>query len=962
MKTPAQDAKRIEALRNYEILDTPPQKAFDDLVKLAAQVCGVPMAAVSLVDSDRQWFKARLGIPLAQTSLDTSICAHGIVEDGDLFIVPDAIKDPRFQDMALVRNDPHIRFYTGARLADSEGHALGMLCVMDHSPRTLNGPQLDALRMLARQVVNQMEMHRELARHERSRDLLESRQKELKHSEHLYHSLVENVPLIILRKDAGGRITFANNALCRVLGRTYEELIGLTDFDLMPQDIAERFRTNDQRVLATGEIMETLEEIPISPARTMIFQLTTIPLFDAEENIVGVQVISKDFTEHHLLQTRLLEAQTDLEKKVRTRTAELEDALSSLKHMKHEASAWKERYELVINSAGLTVYDMDRLTGAVVWSKGASRLLGPGSGTPERTSNEWLELIHPDDRENVHDSIETAIIQGKSFEVQYRLRHNTEDYRWIKDRGFVVPDAEGRCLRVLGMMQDITQQKAAEDAIREQDRLLDQSQDAIMVRDLENHVLYWNQTAQNMYGWSVGEALGRPVQDLLLRGDLAHIPAAEAVALEKGEWSGEVKLYSKDGRELIINSRWTLLRDQDGRPHAFLVTHTDLTERKLLEAKFLRAQRLESVGALASGIAHDLNNIFTPILMSAQLLGNNLDDATRANMLGILNTSARRGSEMVKQVLTFARGSETGPCLVQLKHLLNELEKMMRDTFPRNIRIEKMLKPDIWLVRGDATQLYQVLINLCVNARDAMPNGGVLRMEASNVELTPSGDGNDRQGPHVCLLVSDTGSGMSPEVQAKIFEPFFTTKEIGKGTGLGLSTVMSLVKAHGGEIKAESQEGVGTRFRIHLPAEHAESSETAMVKRTPPMGHGELLLVIDDESAIREIIKTTLEASGYDVRLARDGSEGIALYAAMRERIALVLTDIAMPGMDGSATIRGLKKINPAVKVIALTGLMEPARLEQFSAEGIVLLAKPVSSDKLLVTIDEVLQLKLQRN
>jgi PAS domain S-box-containing protein len=555
-------------------------------------------------------------------------------------------------------------------------------------------------------------------------------------------------------------------------------------------------------------------------------------------------------------------------------------------------------------------------------------------------------------------STEAAIVSGLPYDVQYRLCHDTDEHIWIQDRGFVVPDAHGRCIRVLGLMQDVTQRKLAEDTMREQAALLDHTQDAIMVRNLDNHVLYWNKTAERLYGWTVGEALGRPVHELLLRGELAHLPAAQAAALRQGEWRAEIKVFTKSGKELTVNSRWTVLRDRDGKPNAFLVAHTDLTERKLLEAKFLRAQRLESVGALASGIAHDLNNVFTPILMTSQLLSDPIDDEMRVRMLAILKTSARRGADMVKQVLTFTRGGDDSMGLLQVKHLIVEQAKMMRETFPHNVRIETSVPSDLWLVRADATQIYQILMNLCINARDAMPEGGLLRVEACNLELNPApGDVNKKtpRGPHVCITVADNGAGMPPEVQRRIFEPFFTTKEVGKGTGLGLSTVMTLVKSHGGFVEVQSEVGAGTQFKIHLPADRAQIAESAREMKEAPNGHGELILVADDESAIREILKNTLEAHEFEVLLAEDGAEALAIYATHREKIALVITDLAMPVLDGYATIKALRKMNPEVKWIAVSGLTEPNEREQLPAGGGAILGKPYSQEKLLTTVHKIL-------
>jgi two-component system, cell cycle sensor histidine kinase and response regulator CckA len=704
---PSNEAARMESLKSYAVLDTPAEAAFDDLVHLAAQICGAPMAAVSLVDSDRQWFKARLGIQVCQTNRSNSFCAYGIAQERELFMVPDARLDSRFAQLPLVQEDPHIQFYTGAKLSDSDGHSLGMLCVMDRVPRQLDERQQEAMQILARQVAALLELHRELALHQASRELLERSQRKLLESEALYHSLVDNLPLFLLRKDTAGRITFANKSFCDAWRCSASELLGKTDFDLLPEEIASRFRATDQRVLATGEAVEVVEEITRADGRALHVQTVTSPLSDRRGNTVGVQVFSKDVSEAHRLEMELMRAQDLLETRVGERTAELEAANELLKTTERQANDWKNRYDLIAAASGLAVYDIDRLTGEVFWGSGADNVLGLEPTTLNRAGNEWLELVHPQDREAVMRGMEDAIVNGLSFNIQYRLRRGPDHYRWIQDRGVLVPDAQGRCVRVLGLMEDVTRRKLAEETMREQAALLNQTQDAILVLDLENHVLYWNHTAERLYGWTEGEALGRPIQDLLLRGEISHLPSAHAAAVAKGEWSGEIQVFTKPDKELTVHSRWSLLRDDDGNPNAFLIAHTDVTERKTLEAKFLRAQRLESIGALASGIAHDLNNVFTPILMSAELLAGQLNETTRTNTLAILNSSARRGSEMVKQVLSFARGHDNGPGLVQLKHLLSELEKMMRDTFPPNIRIERNVAPDLLTVRGDATQLYR---------------------------------------------------------------------------------------------------------------------------------------------------------------------------------------------------------------------------------------------------------------
>jgi signal transduction histidine kinase/ActR/RegA family two-component response regulator len=416
---------------------------------------------------------------------------------------------------------------------------------------------------------------------------------------------------------------------------------------------------------------------------------------------------------------------------------------------------------------------------------------------------------------------------------------------------------------------------------------------------------------------------------------------------------------TKDGKEIIVQSRWTRVRDQNEKPKSILVVNTDITQKKQLEAQFLRAQRMESIGTLAGGIAHDLNNVLTPILMTAQLLEAQIHDERVKRLLPILITNARRGANLVKQVLSFARGLEGKFTILQVKHLISEIKQIATETFPKSIEIYTDIPQYLWTVSGDATQLHQVLMNLSLNARDAMPNGGTLRISAENLLI----DKNYAQmnldaqvGSYIVITVTDTGTGIPPDILDRIFEPFFTTKEVGKGTGLGLATVIGIVKSHGGFVKVSSQVGKGTQFKVYLPA--TEAAEILPVEDSElPQGHGELILVVDDEAAIREITKTSLETYNYKTLTACDGIEAVALYAEYRDKISLVLTDMMMPSMDGATTIRTLRKIEPEVKIVAVSGLLSTDKLAQARSNGVnTFLAKPYTTKELLTTINGVLK------
>lgn len=396
----------------------------------------------------------------------------------------------------------------------------------------------------------------------------------------------------------------------------------------------------------------------------------------------------------------------------------------------------------------------------------------------------------------------------------------------------------------------------------------------------------------------------------------------------------------------------TLIYDDQGQPDRLLGIHMDITDKKQMEAQFLRSQRLESLGTLASGIAHDLNNILTPILLVVQLLPLKLGnlDPWVDNKLKILETSAQRGADMVKQILTFARGLEGKRTDLRVNHLLRDIRKLMQQTLPKSIDIYVDVPNDLWAVSGDATQLHQVLMNLCVNARDAMPHGGVLQITAHNLTFDAASAQpypQARLGPYIVVMVTDTGTGIAPAILNRIFDPFFTTKELGKGTGLGLSAVLGIVESHGGFIDVHSDVNQGSQFCLYLPAiPHADTAPPAPAD--PLDGHQATILVIDDEPSICEVIKSMLEAHSYQVILAYDAPSALALLATHHAQIAAIITDIMMPTMDGITALPLLRRISPEVPVIAMSGLnlTDTANTAPYGFQGF--LSKPFTHQDLL--------------
>jgi PAS domain S-box-containing protein len=526
-------------------------------------------------------------------------------------------------------------------------------------------------------------------------------------------------------------------------------------------------------------------------------------------------------------------------------------------------------------------------------------------------------------------------------------------------------DAQGNPKTIIGSMRDITERKKAEEHLRESEeqfRLIAENvADMIAVLDLEGRRIYNSPSYRSVLG-DPGSLKGTDGYQEIHPDDRERVRHVfeETVSTGVGQRI-QYRLMRKDGSERTIDSKGSVIRDGEGKIFRVVVVSRDVTEEKMLAAQFLRSQRMESIGTLAGGIAHDLNNVLAPIMMAIEILRTKIPDPGGQKILSTIETSAQRGADIVRQVLAFGQGVKGDRKLVQLEHIVIEVIKIAGQTFPKSIAIETNIPRDLSTVLADPTQMHQVFMNILVNARDAMPFGGTLTIAAENVTL----DGNysrmhagAKPGLYVSMSVSDTGTGVPADIQGKIFEPFFTTKEIGKGTGLGLSTTVAIVKSHGGFINLYSEEGKGTTFRIYIPATGTTSCEEAANEEVVlPGGNDELILVIDDEAAIREITKETLQAHGYKVMTASDGAEGVAIFAEDEKNIRVVITDIMMPVMDGTAAILAIKRIRPDVKIIAASGLatrgeVTPPRVS--NVEGF--LTKPYTAESLLKTLRAVLR------
>jgi two-component system, cell cycle sensor histidine kinase and response regulator CckA len=614
--------------------------------------------------------------------------------------------------------------------------------------------------------------------------------------------------------------------------------------------------------------------------------------------------------------------------------------------------------DLAIASLPGTFCLFDRNRKLLRWNSNLETLSGysPEEIAKMTPSDFFVEEARP----SVQEAIQRVFKEGASnIQGEVQSKHGSRRHYFFSARRILV---DGKPC-IIGAGIDMTERELAEKKIHEQANLLELARDAIFVRSLDEKIQYWNKGAEALYGWTADEAIGSDYSKVAYH-DRDLYEEAKQILLEKGEWSGEVRKLTKARREVTVASRWTLLRDKERKARSILVIDTDITEKKQLEAQFLRTQRLESIGQLAGGISHDLNNILTPILMCAQTLHEEVKSPEGLYMLGTIESAARRGAEIVRQIVTFAKGVGGRRVLLQPQYLFAETVRIIRETFPKSVILKTDLEENLWTVFGDATQLHQVLLNLAVNARDAMPQGGTLTLAAEDLYLDEAGARlmpGLQPGPHVLFRISDTGAGIPPEIADKIFDPFFTTKSSDGGTGLGLSTVMGIVKSHRGYIEFESKAGLGTEFRIYLPADMTRPATGAKgISEAPPQGSGELILIVDDEEAVSSVTKRILESNRYRTLVAHTGAEAVSLYAREAHEINLVLTDLNMPSMSGPDTIAMLRQINPNVRIIVATGADSAHGATSPAELGVqALMKKPFDVFMLLDTLRNVLRMPL---
>ncbi len=773
----------------------------------------------------------------------------------------------------------------------------------------------------------------------------------MRESESKYRHLVESLSdAAFLADERTGRILDTNAQAERLLGRKRGEIVGSPIEGCHSQETVAAFR---QWLLAGREQQCALSqdgEIVRADGRAVPVHVTASPLTFHHQRLT--LVLYRDLTELKQFETRLLRLQAPAPGECANRSLRilhLEDNPLDAELIRDRLEAaglvceitrvgCREPFEAALDQSAFDVilcdYNLPDYDGYTALAQ--ARAKQPG--------------------------VPAIIISGSlDEEGAVKCLHSGATDYLLKQRLERLPSAIKRALEGA---EEHRKRQQAEKALRDSETLFHS-----LVENLPQHVFRKDLAGRFTFGnGPFCQSLGKPLAEILGQTDLDFCPPALAEkyrqddrrVIETGQsFETEEEHRQASGKMSFVRVAKTPLRDASGQIVGVQGISWDITERKQIESQMLRTQRLESIGTLAGGIAHDLNNALAPILMATELLRLEFPD-TAARYLELIQSGARRGADMVKQLLTFAKGAEGERLLIQPHHLLKEMQKLIKSTFPKNIELRTHYAKDLWTVRGDATQLHQVLLNLCVNARDAMPEGGTLTLEAENLALDAAQANTVPEappGPYVVWRVTDTGLGIPPEILDRIFEPFFTTKGPDKGTGLGLSTTLGIIKGHGGFIRAHSVPGQGTTFAVYLPACGSDASDTSRLTKTEMTfrGHGETILVVDDEVGVRNVLRAVLTQLNFKVLTAADGTTALIQVAENQADLRAVITDLHMPHMDGLAFVRVLKGRLPQVGIIVVSGRLDEREADEFKQLGVhALLDKPFTQEKLVAALKTI--------
>lgn len=946
---------RLEALRDFRVLDTLSDESLDGLTRLAAGICDTPTALISLVDEQRQWFLSRFGFEPSETPRDISFCSHAIEQD-ELLVVEDASADERFAENPLVTDFPHIRFYAGAPLVTNEGHRLGTLCVMDQQARGLTPFQRQSLVVLSRQVLTQLELRRKTRQHQEISQRLSVVTENL---------LEQNAQLQTVLKAAHMGIWFWD---CRT--HQMQTIQGCGPLSGLPPELypdssealQKLIHPDDWKPLVDrlGRAME--QEVFVCKFRMLLEprQVRWVSIRgqvrrDPQGELVGISGVDQDVTER---QSYLV------------RVEHLNRVYAVLSDINQSIAREKDAQRLLESACRVAV------------SKGQFRSAWIGLFQEEKD----LAVVAVEGEgpfSEPHPLRETALSHlrsGQIFvendlpsELGYRSLavlplHTVLEVKGCLALSSAEPDFfDTDELRLLAeLASDITQgleRLRVQEALLESEarfRQLAENIDVVfwMVDKSKDELLYVSPAYERIWGRSAQSLYGSPRSwlDSVHPEDLERVRSASDSRRSPREYDEVFRIVRSDGSVRWIHDQGFPVYDGAGTMKRVVGTAEDITARHQLEEQLRQSQKMEAVGQLAGGVAHDFNNLLAVILMQAELARASPEDAPE--MLEEIVTAAERAAGLTRQLLAFSRRQVIQRRQLDINQVVSNLTHMLRRLLGEQITLVLELPDQPLWTWADSGMLEQILVNLAVNSRDATPGDGLLEISTRASQLR-AGTPDAEAGDYVSLQVRDNGSGMSQDIMDHMFEPFFSTKEDAKGTGLGLSTVFGLVKQHGGFISVDSEVGRGTTFEIYLPALPADQ---VVAQEDPPLpaassGGDESILLVEDDEGVRRLTAQVLRSAGYRVRDAANGPAALEVWERMGQEFQLLITDIVMPGgLTGLELAARLQGARGDLKVLLISGYSsEFCEREQPVGPGRSFLAKPAQAEKLLEAVRRLL-------
>ncbi|HEU4748729.1 MAG TPA: PAS domain S-box protein [Gemmatimonadaceae bacterium] len=903
---------------------------FDNLTRLAVQVLGVPTVAFSLVDEKKHFIRSSAGIDdLIMPGWDSpegGFCPD-VLDTGAEARVPDTLSP------GADAETPAVRAYAAVPLVTDKGKILGVLCATDSKPRHWTDQDMIVLRTIGESVMAGVQ--RRIA--ERA---AQDSQLRLSAERTLAHAVQQQMPVgFIVAEVPSGRLVSVNVQMTEIFRSAFkpaEDLGGYRELVGFAQD-GSPLSPLDWPLARTVLHNESVrgEEIEIRRGDNTrgVIRMSSAPVRNSEGNVVAAVGIVVDVTEQRLAE--------------------------------RSVQASDERFRLVARATNDVIWDWDLTSNSLVWNDSVETVFGHRQVDIRPQVDWWYDHLHPEDRADVISSIHRIIDGGgSSWSGQYRYRRGDGTYATVMDRGYVSRDSTGTAVRMIGTMTDVTERARSEAAIRFQAQLLNAVQQAVVATDPTGSVIFWNKFAEALYGWTADEAVGRRIQELtpapFMREHATDIVERTAAG---GSWTGEFLIQGKSGKAFPALLTTSPILDEKGKILGLVGVSIDLTDRRSLEEQFRQSQKMDAVGRLAGGIAHDFNNLLTVIRLNTEIIIEGLDPSDpRAEDVKQIRSAADRASALTRQLLAFSRKQILQPRVLDLNSVVTSLEPMLQRLIGEDITISAAPGARGYVV-ADPGQLEQVLVNLVVNARDAMPDGGRITIETMNAELDENYTSEHAPvipGRYIALTVGDTGVGMDKVTKEHAFDPFFTTKEAGKGTGLGLATVYGIVKQSGGYVWIYSEPGMGSTIKVYLPevsaaAAFSSAGEIAGVPKITARG-SETILLVEDEDAVRSLTCRILQKQGYRVLTAEDGRAAMDIATGEEGRIDLVLTDIVMPGLNGRGLVEKLAGIRPKIKSLYMSGYTDDDIVRRgFVEPSRSFLQKPFTSEVLIQTVRKVL-------